>query len=61
MLVREDTRRKCGQTVVAEVECERGEETGDDHGMEREWREEREERPLKMEEGREGRWLYERD
>ena len=24
-LVREDTRRKCGQTVVAEIECERSE------------------------------------
>ena len=26
MLVREDTRRKCGQTVAVESECERGEE-----------------------------------
>ena len=34
MLVREDTRRKCGQTVVVESECERGEERGDDNGME---------------------------
>ena len=57
MLVREDTRRKCGQTVVVEIECERGEERGDDNGMEREWREVREERPVKMEEGREERLL----
>ena len=53
MLVREDTRRKCGQTVVVESECEKGEERGDDNGMEREWREVREVRPVKMEEGRE--------
>ncbi len=53
MLVREDTRRKCCQTVVVEIECERGEEGGDDNGMEREWRVVREERPVKMEEGRE--------
>ena len=26
VLIREDTRRKCGQTVVVEIECERGEE-----------------------------------
>ena len=32
-MVREDTRRKCGQTVVAESECERDEERGDDDGM----------------------------
>ena len=57
MLVREDTRRKCGQTVVVEIECERGEERGDDNGMEREWREVREERPVKVEEGREERLL----
>ena len=30
-----------------------GEERGDDNGLEMEWREEREERPVKMEEGRE--------
>ena len=30
---------------------------GDDNGMEREWREVREERPVKMEEGREERLL----
>ena len=36
VLVREDTRRKCGQMVVVERECERGEERGDDNGMERE-------------------------
>ena len=53
MLIREDTRRKCGQTDFVERECERGEERGDDNGMEREWREVREERPVKMEEGRE--------
>ena len=57
MLVREDTRRKCGQTVVVEIECERGEERWDDNGMEREWRPVREERPVKMEEGREERLL----
>ena len=56
-LVREDTRRKCGQMVVVENECERGEERDDDNGMERELREVREERPLKMEEGREERLL----
>ena len=60
MFVREDTRRKCGQTVVAEPECERGEERGDDNGMEREWRSVREERPVKMEEGREERLLKSR-
>ena len=57
MLVTEDTRRKCGQTVVAESECERGEERGDDNGMEREWMEVREERPVNMEGGREERLL----
>ena len=35
MLVREDTRRKCGQTVVVELNCERGEERRDKNGMER--------------------------
>ena len=57
MLVREDTRRKCGEMVVVERECERGEERGDDNEMEREWREVREERPVKMEEEREERLL----
>ena len=57
MLVREDIRRNCGQTVVVENECERGKERGDDNEMEREWREEREEKPVKMEEGREERLL----
>ena len=58
MLVREDTRRKCGEMVVfAEIECERGEERGDDNGMEREWSQVREERPVKMEEEREERLL----
>ena len=57
MLVREDTRRKCGQTVVVEIECERGEERGDNNGMEREWRSLRKERSVKMEEGREERLL----
>ena len=57
MFVREDTRRKCGQTVVVESECERGEERGDGNEMKREWREVREERPVKMEEGREERLL----
>ena len=57
MLVREDPRRKCGQTVVVESECERGEDRWDDNGMEREWREVREERPVKMEEEREERLL----
>ena len=60
MLVREDTRRKCDQTVVVERECERGEERGDDNGMERIWRSAREERPVKMEEEREERLLEER-
>ena len=54
MLVREDTRRKCGQMVVVEIECERGEERGDDNGMEKE---RRLLRPVKMEEGREERLL----
>ena len=40
--------------VVVESECERGEERGDDNGMEREVREER---PVKMEEGRDERLL----
>ena len=44
--------------VVVEFECERGEERGDDNEMERKWREVREERPVKMEEGREERRLY---
>ena len=57
MLVREDTRRECGQTVAVEIECERGEERGDDNGMEREGREVREVRPVKMEEEREERLL----
>ena len=61
MLVREDTRGKCGQTVAGEMKCERGEERGDDNGMEMEWRSVREERPAKMEEGREERLLESRD
>ena len=60
MLAREDTRRKCGQMVVVESECERGEERGDDNGMEREWRSAREERPVNMEEEREERPLNSR-
>ena len=56
-MVRKDTRRKCGQTVVVEIECERGEEREDENGMEREWREVMEERPVKMEEGRKERLL----
>ena len=36
---------------------EKGEERGNDNGMEREWREVREERPTKMEEEREERLL----
>ena len=59
-MVREDTRRKCGQTVVVETKHERGEERGDDNEMEREWREEREERPVKTEEEREERLLCSR-
>ena len=35
MLVREDARRKCGETVVVEMECERGEGRGDVNGMEK--------------------------
>ena len=57
VLVREDTRRKCDQTVVSERKCERGEERKDDNGMEKECREMREERPVKMEEEREERPL----
>ena len=38
MLVREDARRKCGEMVVVERECERGEGRGDVNGMKREWR-----------------------
>ena len=56
-MVRENTRRKCGQTVVAEIECEKDEERGDDNEMEKEWRKVREERPMKTEEGREARLL----
>ena len=56
-MVREDTRRKCGETVVVERDCERGEERGDENGMEREWREVREERPVNMEGGREEKLL----
>ena len=58
MIIREDTRRKCGQTVVVEIECERSEERGDDNGKERKGSEIREVRPVKMEEGREERLLY---
>ena len=57
MLFREDTRRKCGQMVFVEIECERGEERGDDDGMGREWRSVREERSVNMEEEREERLL----
>ena len=39
--------------IVVERKYERGEERGDDNRMKREWREVREERPVKMEEGRE--------
>ncbi len=53
VLISEDTRRKCGQIVVVKRKCERGEERVDDNGMEREWREVREERPVKIEEERE--------
>ena len=35
MLVREDARRKCGEMVVDEIECERGEGRGDVNGMKR--------------------------
>ena len=39
VLMREDTRRKCGEFVVVErVNVKGGEERGDDNGMEREWR-----------------------
>ena len=57
MLVREDTRRKCGQMVAVKKECERNEERRDDNEKEREWSEIREERPANMEEGREERLL----
>ena len=43
--------------VVVERECEKGEERGNDNGMERKYREESEERPVKMEEEREKRLL----
>ena len=39
--------------LLSRVSVKRDEERGDDNGMEREWREMREERPMKMEEGRE--------
>ena len=55
--VREHTRRKCGQMVLDEIKCKRGEERGDDNGMEREWRTVREERPVKMKSWREERLL----
>ena len=57
MLVREDARRKCGETVVGERECERSEGRGDVNGMERKRREVREVREVKMEEEREERRL----
>ena len=38
MLAREDARRKCDHTVVVEIECGRGEERGNDNGMEMEWK-----------------------
>ena len=59
-MVGEDSRRKCGEMVVVESECERSEERGDDNGMEREWREVREVRAVKMEEERKERLLEER-
>ena len=43
--------------VLEEIECKRGEERGDDNGMERKWSSVREERPVKMEEGRKERLL----
>ena len=43
--------------IVVERECERGDKRGDDKGMEREWSSVREERPVKMKEGREVRLL----
>ena len=58
MLVREDARRKFGEMIAAESECERGEGRGDVNGMEREWMAVREVRAVKMEEGREERLLY---
>ena len=61
MLVREDSRRKCGEMVVVEIECKRGEGRRDVNGMEREWREVREVREVKMEEEREERLLELRD
>ena len=60
MLVREDTRRKCGELVVVNKECEKIEEGGDGNGMKREWREEREVRPVKMEDGRKDNLLSSR-
>ena len=57
MLVREDARRKCGEMVVVESECEGGEGRGDVNGKGREWRYVREVREVKMEEEREERLL----
>ena len=54
MLVRENARRKCGEMVAFESECERGEERGNVNEREREWREVR---AVKMEEEREERML----
>ena len=39
MLIREDIRRKNGQLVVVKIECEKGDERGDDDGMRRKWNE----------------------
>ena len=58
VLVGEDTRRKCGQMVVVEIECERREEREDNNGVERKTRAKREERPVNVKEGREERLLY---
>ena len=43
--------------LLLRVNVKGGKERGDDNGKERKWREEREERPVKMEEGREERLL----
>ena len=43
--------------VFEKIECEKGEERGDDNGMKRERILVREERPVKMEEGSEKRLL----
>ena len=60
MVEREEGRRKCGELVAVESECERGEGRGDVNGKEIDWRSVREVRGVKMEEEREEILLKER-